>query len=287
MLKMASNYQPLRVWSTSSSSQPQPVQQPQQQQQQNQHYSSEHHFWSPHHHQFNQVPQNGPVDCKKWEALLQRETQLASQRDFPLSAYMMRSQIAQSSCDGSVRFKIAKYPEEAFNSINQFRQDDALCDITLVVKGERIRAHKLILAACSYYFRGMFMNGMREAHSEEVELLEPSLTAEILRILVGFAYTYEILVTQTNVQSLLVSAIFLEMQRVVEVCSLFMEQQLDPSNCIGFYYFASMHGCLDLETKAKKYIQEHFCEVIKFDEFLTLDAKEMVQIVQQDELNVR
>ncbi|KAI8786892.1 kelch ECH-associated protein 1 [Biomphalaria glabrata] len=282
MLRMASNYQPLQVWSTTSSQ----TQSRQQQQHQQQGFSPFDHFWSTL-NPIHQVPKYGPMGSKEWEEVLQMETERASQRHFPLSAYMMRSQVAESSQDGSMRFKISKYPEEAFTSINQFRQDDALCDITLIIKGERIRAHKLILAACSNYFRGMFMNGMREANSDEVELLEPSLTPEILRILVDFAYTYEILVTQMNVQSLLVSAIFLEMQRVVEVCSLFMEQQLDPSNCIGFYYFASMHGCLDLEIKAKKYIQEHFCEVIKYDEFLTLDAREMVQIVQQDELNVR
>lgn len=216
-----------------------------------------------------------------------RETQAASVRPMPVSWYMMRSQIAQISPDGSTRFKISRYPEEALSAINQFRLEGALCDITLNVKGQLIRAHKLILSACSNYFRAMFMNGMREANASEVDILEPSLTAETLKILVDFAYTYEIVVTQTNVQSLLVAAIFLEMRHVVEVCTLFMEQQLDPSNCIGFAYFASLHGCLDLEVKAKKYIHEHFCEVIKYDEFLTLDSNEMVQIVQQDELNVR
>jgi kelch-like protein 19 len=56
----------------------------------------------------------------------------------------------------------------------------------------------------------------------------------------------------------------------VEACSVFLEHQLDPSNCIGIADFAAEHGCMDLENKARQFILKHFCEVIKSEEFLTL-----------------
>ena len=41
-------------------------------------------------------------------------------------------------------------------SINCFRENDELCDVTLLVEGQKIRAHKIILAAASPYFKAMF-----------------------------------------------------------------------------------------------------------------------------------
>lgn len=216
-----------------------------------------------------------------------KDSELLHLSNLPSSIYMVRPKLTEMSQDGSMRFTIPRYPEEALAAMHFFRQNGALCDIILLVAGQRIEAHKIVLAACSLYFQAMFTRGMREASLSEVEIQEPSITAEAVRVLVDFAYTYEIHVTQCNVQSLLIAAMFLEMRHVVEACTLFLEKQLDPTNCIGFARFASLHGCLELEAKAKKYIYEHFCELIRHDEFLTLDAQDVVNIVEQDKLDVR
>lgn len=42
------------------------------------------------------------------------------------------------------------------SSINGLRLNDELCDITLLVGNKPVRAHKVILAAASPYFRAMF-----------------------------------------------------------------------------------------------------------------------------------
>jgi hypothetical protein len=41
-------------------------------------------------------------------------------------------------------------------SINCFMENDELCDVNLLVEGQKIRAHKIILAAASPYFKAMF-----------------------------------------------------------------------------------------------------------------------------------
>ncbi|KOB68647.1 BTB/POZ domain-containing protein 9, partial [Operophtera brumata] len=46
-------------------------------------------------------------------------------------------------------------------------------DVTLIVEGQRIPAHKVILAASSDYFRALLYGGMREANQAEVELQAP------------------------------------------------------------------------------------------------------------------
>ena len=60
-------------------------------------------------------------------------------------------------------------------------------------------------------------------------------------MLIDFAYTSEIHINEMNVSYLLPAATMFQMQHVVEACCTFLENQLDPSNCIG----EMKVGCLD------------------------------------------
>ena len=45
----------------------------------------------------------------------------------------------------------------------------------------------------------------------------------------------EVSVTEENVQELILAADMLELSDVVDICSAFLKQQLEPSNAIGIY----------------------------------------------------
>ncbi|RUS86948.1 hypothetical protein EGW08_005273 [Elysia chlorotica] len=206
-----------------------------------------------------------------------------------VAPFMPQQQLQEKLPDGSSRFKICKYASEMLDCLQAIRQDDCLCDVTLHTSesaGEGIRAHKVVLAGSSEYFRGMFTRGMREETMSEVCIREVNITKEVLCPLVDFAYSGEIHITQDNVQGLLVGATFLQMRHVIEACTLYLEQQLDSSNCVGIMEFARAHDCMDLEAKARRYVHEHFCDVAKNEEILDLCAKDMAEIVQREDLNV-
>ena len=74
-------------------------------------------------------------------------------------------------------------------------------------------------------------------------------------------------IKETNVCYLLPAATMFQMYHVVEACTVFLEHQLDPTNCIGIADFASEHGCSELEEKARKYIRNHFCQVCSKNRF--------------------
>lgn len=84
----------------------------------------------------------------------------------------------------------------------------------------------------------------------------------------------------------------------------FLENQLDPTNCIGLINFAEDMGCQTLKQKCEKYICTHFEEVsraksrflfssclylkvAKSEEFRTLTPCRLSQIVAFDEVNVK
>ncbi|ESP01319.1 hypothetical protein LOTGIDRAFT_157498 [Lottia gigantea] len=184
-----------------------------------------------------------------------------------------------------MHFTIMKHPKEALEIMNILLRTNKLCDVTLAVGEEKFLVHKIVLAAASPYFRAMFTGGMREEEMSVIHL--HGISACTLSSLIEFAYTAEIRINELNVCYLLSAATMFQMTHVVEACSVFLEHQLDPSNCIGISNFASEHGCTELESKAKTFILKNFCEVIKCDEFLMLSPCQMISLIKQDELNIK
>jgi hypothetical protein len=48
------------------------------------------------------------------------------------------------------------YSTHITNALDDLRAEDELTDVTLCAEGNKIRAHKLLLSACSTFFRETF-----------------------------------------------------------------------------------------------------------------------------------
>lgn len=55
-----------------------------------------------------------------------------------------------------------------FEQMDDLRRSLCLCDVTLVVQGKRIDAHRLLLASCSNYFKAMFTSEMAESRQRNL-----------------------------------------------------------------------------------------------------------------------
>ena len=87
-------------------------------------------------------------------------------------------------------------------------------------------------------------------------------------------------------------------------CALFLASHLEPSNCLGIYCFADLHNCSRLKQAGRRqmsganadlinasllalsFIWTHFAAVILSEEFLTLKANEVEDLIQSDEIEV-
>lgn len=157
---------------------------------------------------------------------------------------------------------------EAFVAMNCMRLKGQLTDVLLLAGEQSLKAHRLVLAAASPYFHAMFNSDMCEKNKAEVTLQDVCFSA--LQLLVEFAYTGELVITEGNVQGLLPAASLLQVGSVREACCGFLLRQLHPSNCLGIRSFADTHACRDLLCKSHRYALHHFREVAGTDEFLTL-----------------
>uniref|UniRef100_A0A8C6Q3A4 Kelch-like protein 20 n=1 Tax=Nothobranchius furzeri TaxID=105023 RepID=A0A8C6Q3A4_NOTFU len=148
-----------------------------------------------------------------------------------------------------------KHPRQTLEVINLLRKHRELCDVVLVVGAKKIYAHRVILSACSPYFR-------RQQVTVQNQHLQLILT-------------------------LLPAACLLQLAEIQEACCEFLKRQLDPSNCLGIRAFADTHSCRELLRIADKFTQHNFQEVMESEEFMLLPANQLIDIISSDELNVR
>ena len=172
-----------------------------------------------------------------------------------------------------------------FSIMNDLRKKKELCDVVLCVDELEIYAHKVVLASFSPYFYAMFTSDVVESRQNSITL--KSMDARSVELLIEFAYTAQIKITEENVQYLLPVSCILQISPVKKACCDFLQSQLDPSNCIGIKDYAEIYGCVDLAKAAGKFIFRHFLEVSESEEFENLSKEQLIDLISRDELYVK
>ena len=80
----------------------------------------------------------------------------------------------------------------ALENYGKLLEDGTLADVVLVVDGERFPAHRVILAARSEYFRGLFLSGMQGGSSEGEMHEIAQVSAGAFRVVLRYLYTAEL-----------------------------------------------------------------------------------------------
>jgi len=125
---------------------------------------------------------------------------------------------------------------------------------------------------------------MAERNKSVITLHDLDINA--LNLLVDYAYTGQICITEENVQSLLPAASLLQISSVREACCKFLLRQLHPSNCLGIRSFADAHSCEELHITSHRYALENFQEVALTEEFLLLPFVEVQNLIASNQLNI-
>ncbi|XP_015243316.1 PREDICTED: kelch-like ECH-associated protein 1 [Cyprinodon variegatus] len=205
-------------------------------------------------------------------------------RDSDFSAIVVPSMHGSGYLD----YTVENHPSRSFLVIDEFRQQEMLCDLLLHVtykdRTMDFKVHKVVLASCSGFFRAMFTRGFKECSASEVTLRD--VCPEVVGRLIDFAYTSRITVGEKCVLHLLLAAIRYQMEDVAKACCDFLTKHLEPANVIGISRFAEEIGCTELHKTCRKYINSHFSEVTKVDEFFSLSHCQLLELISQDSLKV-
>ena len=178
-----------------------------------------------------------------------------------------------------------EHPRCAFEYLEKFRRSGELCDVTFLVDGTELKAHRVVLAACSQYFESMFIGEFAEPTEEPIVIEE--LSDNILESMITFAYTSHIKLTEKNVYPVFEAADLLQLTGVKGACFKFFKQQINKSNCMRTWLFAESHNCIELLEASLKYIDYNFLDIVRGKEFLDTDEPDVINsIISHEDLAI-
>ncbi|XP_031719514.1 transcription regulator protein BACH1-like [Anarrhichthys ocellatus] len=116
-------------------------------------------------------------------------------------------------------FESAVHSDHVLQRLDDQRQQDVLCDVTVVVENRSFRAHCSVLASCSDYFHSKVANVTRQ---NPIITLPEEVTIVGFEPLLQFAYTSKLLFTKENIRAIHSSAEFLRFRDLESACFDFL-----------------------------------------------------------------
>lgn len=171
------------------------------------------------------------------------------------------------------------------DGLKELLNENKLIDCILKVGDRSIPCHRLILAACSPYFRELyFSDESKEVDNKEVTL--ENLDPNVMEVIVNYMYSAEIDINDNNVQDILAVANRFQIPSVFTVCVNYLQKSLSQRNCLAVYRLGLMLNCPRLAIAARDYIALRFETLSKNEDFLELGPHELFAIIGADALNV-
>lgn len=182
-------------------------------------------------------------------------------------------------------FCLSSHPQSILEGLRSLCSQPKFVDVTLSAGGRDFPCHRGVLALCSTYFRVMFSGDFVESIAARVELHD--VDPDILSCLLDFAYTGKLTINQSNVEGLICTSSQLQFQTVRAVCSRYLQNQIDATNCLGILEFGEIHGCPEVVAKAWAFLLENFEAVQQGEEFLLLGKDRLIACLSNEGLKIR
>ncbi|XP_041866344.1 kelch-like protein 10 [Melanotaenia boesemani] len=172
------------------------------------------------------------------------------------------------------------------NVFKELLLEGALCDTVIKVADVELRAHRIILCSCSSFFRDLFCSEPSTSGQKVYNISD--VTPNVMGLILEYAYTNSVVVTDNNVLELLAGAERLSVKDIIQACCDFLQEKLCSNNCISIWNLAGYYKYPELMRQAYLYMLQHFEEVAGHSlEFLHLSVEQLTDLIEENVLNVK
>ncbi|XP_031153898.1 kelch-like protein 41a [Sander lucioperca] len=172
------------------------------------------------------------------------------------------------------------------DGLKELLNENKLIDCVLKVEDRSIPCHRLILSACSPYFRELYFSTDGK-EMDQMEVVLENLDPVIMEAIVNHMYSAEIDINDNNVQDILAAANRFQIPSVFTVCVNYLQKTLSKKNCLAIYRLGLMLNSARLAMAARDYIADRFETIASDEDFLELAPPEFFAIIGADALNVQ
>ena len=123
-----------------------------------------------------------------------------------------------------------------------------MSDITFIVEGSPVYAHKILLMRCSY-FQALFLGQMRESRQSEIAL--PQVRQPVFLYILEYLYTDKLRIPLNLAMKIFVAADLFCIPRLKTMCENFMLQSITVDNAAAIFYAADLHSAHDFQNSKK------------------------------------
>lgn len=161
---------------------------------------------------------------------------------------------------------------------NNLLSDGTFSDLTFILDGgERIKAHKAILASRCDVFKTMLSSAMREGLKDEIEIKDTS--PEVFKNIINYIYTDEVELHDISmIVNLLIESNKYCLTRLKSIWEWEMSKIIDHDNVIDILHLSDIHQAAELRGIWLDYAVQYFDVVTKKD-FKKLSKNTIVELL--------
>ena len=174
--------------------------------------------------------------------------------------------------------------ENRLGALDNLRRQRSLCDVTLETECCKCDAHKVVLAACSDYFRAMFTSTMMEHDMNNIAL--QGVDGLCLKRVLDFIYSGDLSFEGwEDAVEVLKLGVFYQISPLIEKCCNYLITNLSL-DCACFLAHAGRELALKkLLAKSTHFVHDHFCQFDHADMCVDLlHAEDLISMLESDEL---
>ncbi|XP_059175118.1 uncharacterized protein LOC131955145 [Physella acuta] len=162
--------------------------------------------------------------------------------------------------------------------------ENILFDFAVKVQNDTIKCHRLILAACSDFFKALFRSGMKEANEKFMVL--DDVSCEVFRLILNSIYTGTSLITPDNFIEVWRTAHMLQVNFLVKFCEEFAIETCSLDTWENIYFHAELLCSEKVLDHLRNFMLKNFEHIRCSKTFLELSFAEFQNFIKSQDLVV-